>query len=221
MKKIFLLATTIIIFQHFSNAQAVNWAALKKEDRNIINLNAALDYGTTFGAGYSYKLNTKFPILLNAEYSFPAGKDITDDFKTKIGGQIRFVHANNIIVSAKLQGVFRRYSNTLVRLLNFGSDMGATIGYYKHKWFAAGELGFDKAIITNFKNSELAKLNFPGIKDGWYEPATGGNFYYGMQAGYSFSKYDLYVKAGNIIEQDFKTKPLLPFYAQLGWNIRF
>lgn len=221
MKKILLTAIIIITLQQFCKAQTVNWASLKKQDRHIVNLNVSLDYGTTFGAGYAYKLNTKFPILLSGEHSFAAGKDLSDDFKTKIGGQIQLVATNNIVVSAKLQGVFRRYQNPLARLLNFGSDMSATVGYYKHKWFAAGEFGFDKAIITHFKNSEEAKQNFPDIKDGWYEPATGGNFYYGVQAGYSFSRYDVYVKAGNVIEQDFKTKPLLPFYAQAGWNVRF
>ncbi len=220
MKKIFTIAITIIVFQHLSNAQPVNWMSLKKENKHIANANASIDYGVTFGVGYSYQLKTKLPILLNAEYSFPSGNNLADDFKSKIGGQIRLLKTNNFFVSARLQGVFRRYENPLARMLNFGSDMGASIGYYKHKWFAAGELGFDKAIITHFKNSEIAKQNYPDIKDGWYEPATGGNFYYGIQAGYSFKNYDLYIKAGNVIEQDFKTKPLLPFYAQIGCNIK-
>ena len=220
MKKIFTIAITIIVFQHLSNAQPVNWMSLKKENKHIANVNASIDYGVTFGVGYSYQLKTKLPILLNAEYSFPSGNNLADDFKSKIGGQIRLLKTNNFFVSARLQGVFRRYENPLARMLNFGSDMSASIGYYKHKWFAAGELGFDKAIITHFKNSEIAKQNYPDIKDGWYEPATGGNFHYGIQAGYSFKNYDLYIKAGNVIEQDFKTKPLLPFYAQIGWNIK-
>jgi hypothetical protein len=220
MKKIFLVIISILVIKNFSHAQAINWVALQKEDRHIININAALDYGTTFGAGYAYQLRTKLPILLNMEHSFPAGKDALDDFKTKFGGQIRLITTGNVIVSAKLQGIFRRYENSLVRLINFGSDMSGTIGFYKRRWFATGEVGFDKAIITHFKNSDLAKQNFPGIKDGWYEPASGGNFYYGLQAGYSFRQMDIYLKAGNIITQDFKTKPLLPLYAQLGWNIK-
>ncbi len=220
MKKILLAIISIVTIENLCHAQAINWAALQKEQRHIVNLNAALDYGTTYGAGYAYQLKTKFSILLNAEHSFPAGKNTLDDFKTKIGGQIRLLKTGNVVFSAKLQGIFRSYENPLARLINFGSDMSGTIGYYKHKWFAACEVGFDKAIVTHFKNSELAKQNFPGIKDGWYEPATGGNFYYGIQAGYSFSQMDVYLKADNMITQDFKTKPLLPFYAQLGWNIK-
>ena len=61
-------------------------------------------------------------------------------------------------------------------LANFGSDLSSTIGYYKPKWFVATEVGFDKAIVTHFKHSDLFKEHFPDVKDGWYEPATGGNF---------------------------------------------
>jgi hypothetical protein len=158
---------------------------------------------------------------LNAEYSEPAGKVFFDDFKTKVGAQINWFHTNHFYASTRIQGVFRRYQNEYARLLNFGSDMAATIGYYKQHWFVAGETGFDKAIVTHFKHSVAYKLNFPGVKDGWYEPATGGNFYYGIQGGYSFYKHDIYIKLGKIIEQDFKSNPSLPVYAQLGYNYKF
>ncbi len=220
MKKILLAAVITCTIKHTAHAQAVNWASLQKSQRHTISVNTAIDYGATFGVGYAYQLKTTLPILLNAEYSFPGGKNLPDDFKTKIGGQIRLVAVSNFVLTAKMQGVFRRYQNPLARMLNFGSDMSATAGYYRQKWFAAAEAGFDKAIITKFKNSPLAKQNFPGIKDGWYQPATGGNFYYGIQAGYSLRLIDIFLKAGSVIEQDFKTKPLLPFYGQLGANIR-
>jgi hypothetical protein len=63
--------------------------------------------------------------------------------------------------------------------------------------------------------------NYPNAKDGWYEPATGGNFYYGVQTGYSFGNNDVTLKAGKVIQQDFKTDPVIPFYFQLGYNRRF
>jgi hypothetical protein len=98
--------------------------------------------------------------------------------------------------------------------------MSATIGYYKSKWFVAGEAEFDKAIITHFKHSKSYKEIYPLVKDGWYEPATGGNFYYGLQTGYSFKKNDIYLKAGKILNQDFQTRPLIPFSVQLGFNLK-
>jgi hypothetical protein len=200
-------------------SQDINWNNLQKEQRHLININAGLDYGLTFGARYGYQLSTKIPAILILDLSVPSGNKLADDFKTKIGGYIRLYEINNFQLSAKIMGVFRRYENSYATLINFGSDMGATVGYYKRKWFVAGEAGFDKAIVTHFKHTPAYKENFPSVKDGWYEPATGGNFYYGLQTGFSFKRNDIYLKAGKVLTQDFNTKPTLPVYLQLGCNI--
>jgi hypothetical protein len=99
--------------------------------------------------------------------------------------------------------------------------MSGVAGYYRPRWFVSGEAGFDKAIVTHFKHSEAYKNQYPHVINGWYEPATGGNFYYGLQTGVSFRKHDLYLRAGKILSQDFKTPPTLPLYAQIGYNIKF
>lgn len=211
----FLIATV------FSNAQTLNWESLNKDQKHIANVNVSADHGLTYGVGYGYKLRSKLPVILNAEYSFPSGKNIPDDFKTRIGAQVDWFHLDNFHFVTKVQGVFRRYQNDYARLLNFGSDLSGTIGYYKPRWFVAGEIGFDKAIVTNFKHSDIYKQNYPDVKDGWYEPSTGGNFYYGIQAGLSRKKFDVYLKAGKLIEQDFRTSPLLPISGQLGISIKF
>lgn len=199
----------------------INWSALNKETSHLLNVNVGVEYGLVYGIGYGYHLKTKMPIVLNAEYSFPSGSSLTDDFKTKFGGQINVVQANSFRLSAKVYGLFRRYQNNYVRIANFGSDMALNFGLYKNRWFVAGEVGFDKAIVSNFKHSSLFKNNFPSVQDGWYEPATGGNFYYGLQGGYSFGKHDIYLKAGLVTQQDFKTKPTVPITGQLGYNLRF
>ena len=220
--KIFVLALVAVLSnKSVGLSQNLNWARLKPEQRHILNVNAGYDYAFTYGVGYGYQLKTKFPIVLNVEHSQPAGEDIFDDFKTKIGGQIRLYQINNFHFTAKIHGVFRRYENDYVRLVNFGSDMSAIIGYYKSKWFVAGEFGFDKAIVTNFKHSDLFREDFPQVKDGWYEPATGGNFYFGVQTGLSFAKSDITLKVGKVIQQDFKTDNTIPLYLQVGYNRKF
>ena len=218
--KIYSAFILLLIIPGQSFSQNINWKSLDRHQKHILNLNVGAEYGLTFGAGYGYQLKSKFPILLNVEHSFPSGRNLSDDSKTKIGGTIRVYEVNNFQFSARIQGVFRRYENSMVKLLNFGSDMAAIAGYYKPKWFIAGETGFDKAIVTHFKHSAAYKENFPGVKDGWYEPATGGNFYYGLQTGYSFGRNDIYLKGGKLLTQDFSTEPLLPYYLQVGYNIR-
>jgi len=223
MKKfrISIFASSILFFNNSVTAQNINWGSLQKNDRHVLNVNTSLEYGWIFGAGYGYQLKTKLPIVLSAEYSFPGGDMLLDDFKTKIGATFRFAKIDNFQFSAKLHGVFRRYENTLSRLVNFGSDMSVAGGHYKRKWHIAAEVGFDKAIVTHFKHSQAYKNNFPNVQDGWYEPSTGGNFYYGIQTGISFKQHDIYLKAGRMLTQDFRTTPLIPFYAQLGYNLKF
>jgi hypothetical protein len=220
MKRILLILIIMSLFGNVGTAQDINWKNINNEYRHILNINAGIDYGFAYGIGYSYKTKIKFPLLLNVEYTSASGKNLFDDFKTKTGLKINWYKTGSFYFSSKIQGVFRRQETALVRLLNFGSDLSGSAGYYRPRWFGAFEFGFDKAIITHFKNSAFAKQNFPGIKDGWYEPTTGGNFYYGIQAGFSEKTIDVYLNLGKIINQDFKSKPTIPVYAQLGFNLK-
>jgi hypothetical protein len=180
-----------------------------------------MEYGAIFGIGYGYQLNTGlFPMVASMEYSFPSGKNLLDDLKSKIGVQIRLVQYRHVRFSAKLQGVFRRHETGLVRLLNFGSDFSGILGIYRPKWFFAGEFGFDKAIVSHFKHSMAYRDQHPQVIDGWYEPATGGNFYYGVQTGFSIKNQEVFLEGGKMVAQDFKTRPLLPFYGQIGVNFK-
>ena len=105
-------------------------------------------------------------------------------------------------------------------MMNYGSEFSALIGYYKPRWYIAGEFGFDKAITTHIRHSEEMKNQFPEIKDGWYIP-TGGNYLYGLQLGYSFRKMDVTLKTGKTVAQGFKTSAMFPIYFQLGVNKKF
>jgi hypothetical protein len=210
----------VLMISKTSSAQQINWRSLNSNQPHIVNVNMGWDYATGAGIGYGQKLNTGMPIILNIEYSFPFGDHLFDDFKTKLGGQAEILHIDQFSVSVKAYGIFRRYENNFARLLNFGSAFSTNFGYYKSNWYIAGEVGFDKAIATNIKNSEEMKTMYPDVQDGWYLP-TGGNFNYGIVSGYSFKNNDLYVKIGRTVTQDFKTAPTVPWYMQIGYNWRF
>jgi len=217
---------TIIAFSFFQNkmyAQAVNWENTSKQNKNLLHANIGAEYGVTAGLGYHRLIPVKrHSIWLGGEFSMPLGNELADDFKVKVGAQIRIAAFNNFQFSARVQGVSRRYHNQSVTLFNFGSDFAGTLGYYRKKWFLGVETGFDKAIVTHFKHSDWYKKNiYDNVQDGWYEPATGGDFYYGLQGGFSMKKADITLKAGRVLQQDFKSQPLLPFYGQLGVNFKF
>lgn len=201
-------------------AQTLNWNALQ-DSKHIITAGIGWDYSISYSMGYAYQLKTKLPIVLTTIFSIPSGEKLLDDFKTKIGGQILILNEPNLKGSIALNGIYRRYENPLVRLQNFGSEFKGIFGYYKPKWFVAGEVGFDKAIVTHFKHSETFKETiFSDVRDGWYEPSTGGNFMYGIQTSYSFNKSDIIFNIGMVTTQDFKTTPLIPYYLMLGYNHR-
>lgn len=202
-------------------SQSINWHADSSELKHMLNANIGLDYALVYGIGYGYKLPTTFPIVLFGSVSLPAGENIFDDYKVKLGGNTDVFQLGDVHASINLNGVFRVYHSDYVRLINFGSDFSAAIGYYKQKWMVSGEFGFDKAIVTHIKNGPSYLEINPLAQDGWYEPATGGNFYYGLQTGISLKQSDIYLKAGKVLVQNFKTTPLFPFYAQVGYNFKF
>ena len=222
MKKVqsAFIILSILMISKTSSAQQINWRNLDNNKPHIVNVNMGWDYSTTAGIGYGQKLKTTLPVVLNIEYSFPFGNNIFDDFKTKFGGQAEVLHMESFSVSVKVYGVFRRYENDLVRLVDFGSEFSTNFGYYKSNWYVAGEVGFDKAIATNIKNSNEMKSNYPNVQDGWYVP-TGGNFNFGVVSGYSFNSNDLYLKIGVTVTEDFKSRPTVPYYLQIGYNRRF
>jgi hypothetical protein len=187
---------------------------------HLINLNIGWDYGSTIGIGYGYKLRTDLPVVLNVDFSLPFGSKVLDDFKVKLGGQVELVRQGNFSATVKAYAIFRRYQNIMARLLNFGSEFSGVCGYYRPNWYAAAEFGFDKAITTHIKNSAQMREYFLEVKDGWYIP-TAGNFFYGIQGGYSFNRYDVYLKIGKTVTQDLKTAAMIPFYLQLGLNSKF
>jgi hypothetical protein len=208
----------------FLSAQTLNWESLTTEQQHLANANFGLEHGVIYGIGYGYQLPTRrFPMLATADFSMPSGGDAFDDLKTRMGVEVNWLNMHHFRVSTKLQAVYRLTENDFVRLNSFGSELSGTVGYYRAHWFLAAEMGYDKAISTHFKHSSAYRKSFPAVdvQDGWYEPATGGNIYYGLQTGCSFGRNDIYLKAGKILTQDFKTPPLVPIYGQIGYNRRF
>ncbi len=201
-------------------AQNINWQAFQPEQKQFVQIQTGWDYGMTFGLGYGRKFNTKMPVLVNIGYSFPAGERLFDDFKVRLGGQVEVIRRGGFSATVKVYSPFRRFENSLVRLINFGGEFSGVAGFYRKHWYVAGEFGFDKAIATHVRHTDLERETYPDARDGWYVP-TGGNYFYGLQAGVSFGKSDVSLKAGNLATQGWKTKPYVPKYAVLEYNYRF
>lgn len=218
MKKLIVLPFFFAFNISFS--QTFNWKNLDSAKPTIYYASANLEHGLSATLGSSYRFKKIKPLLVFLDLTIPAGKKILDDFKVRIGGKTKLIDFENFVVSAAFSAIYRRYESDFVRMQNFGSEASATAGYFRKKWFVAGEFGFDKAIITQFKHKDNYKLIFPDVKDGWYEPSAGGIFNYGLQGGFSLRNADITINAGKLITQDFKTNPTIPFYVKFGFNLR-
>ena len=201
-------------------AQTINWQAFEPEQKHLLYIQTGWDYSMNFGVGYGRKFDTNWPVLANIEYSFPAGERLFDDFKVRIGGQVEVLRKGGFSATVKAYCPIRRYENNLVTLFNFGGEFSGVAGFYKQKWFVSGEFGFDKAIATHVKHSQLALENASSLQSGWYVP-TGGNFFYGLQTGYSFRENGITLKVGKVVSQDFETAPFIPYFAQVAYQRRF
>ncbi len=218
---IFIIACSLFFFYQEGNAQTLNWRSLEGT-RHIIHASIGWDYGLSYSLGYAYQFRTNIPVILSSSFSIPSGNNPFDDYKSKLGAQVLLLNQSNLKGSLSLHGIFRSYENSLIRLRNVGGETKGVFGYYQPRWFVAGEVGFDKAIVTHFRHSDTFKEHiFQEVLDGWYEPASGGNFHYGFQAGYSFRQLDLTFAFGKVVTEDFRTTPLIPYYVGLGLNYRW
>ncbi len=220
MKNTIIAAIALLGMAASASAQSINWQAFNPEQKHMLQLQTGWDYGVTFGVGYARKFDTKWPVLANIEYSFPAGERLFDDFKVRIGGQVEVLRKGAFSATVKAYCPIRRYENTLATLFSFGGEFSGVAGFYSPKWFVAGEFGFDKAIATHIKHAQNALENYPGLQSGWYVP-TGGNFFYGLQTGFSLRASSISLKIGKMVSQDFKTEPFIPYFAQLAYQRRF
>ena len=221
MKTLVKTLLIAILLVECGYSQNINWRSIGPDQRNVIQLNGGYDFGAIAQIGYARSFSLIRPIVAGLDFSFPMGSSLTDDFKIRLGGQVEVVEIGGFSATIKIFSNFRRYETQMVRIVSFGSDFGLLAGYYASTWYAAGEFGFDKAIASQLKHSDIMRANFPAIRDGWYLP-TGGNYYYGIQGGKTIGEmFELSLRLGATSAQDHDENAAIPLYLQLGLGMRF
>lgn len=148
MKTPILLIIILAFLCPWSFAQTINWRSLQADDKHIVSLNIGWDYAATVGIGYGQKVRSKIPMIFGAEFSIPAGETLLDDLKVKSGIQAEVFKINGFSATVKVNGIFRRYESEFARLLNFGSEFLAVLGYYKPRWYVAADFGFKAGLVS-------------------------------------------------------------------------
>jgi hypothetical protein len=147
------------------------------------------------------------------------GFDVRDS-RARLGVQTSIVSTGPLHLTGSAAFVTRTTENSVYRGLNFGADVGGTVGVYRNRWFVAGEAGFDKAIITHIRHTDWYRDNFyPGARDGWYLTG-GGTARYGFAAGVAIGPVELVGRAGWLLTEK-RNELLTPGYATLGVGVGF
>jgi len=219
--KYYLLPLLLLLIIPKGISQTFNPSTMNKGAKNLIHFGLGLEYGGILQGGYEKQISKKdHPKFLYLNQTLPMGDKVFDDFKTEIGYSSWYKY-ENFGANIRLGGIFRRHETERVRLVNFGSQVTMSLGYYKTKFFISAEGGFDKAIVTHFRHSESYRSSFPKVQDGWYNPSTGGNLHAGINVGFITKRIDYTLAIGRIVAQDWRTNPLIPYYAKFSISKRW
>ena len=148
-----------------------------------------------------------------------AGLDARD-FRARLGAQTSLVEWQSMHLTGSATFITRGTKNSVYRGINFGADLAGTLGMYRHRWFAAGEFGFDKAIVTHVTHTDWYRETvYADAKDGWYLD-TGGAYRYGVTGGFALGRSEVVGRFGWLRTERFK-EHLTPMYASLGVGVGF
>jgi hypothetical protein len=118
------------------------------------------------------------------------------DFRARLGTQTSLAHWRSLHLTGSATAIARGTDNAVYRGFSWGADLTGALGVYRRRWFAAGELGKDKAIITHVTHTDWYRTHFyPDAKDGWYLDA-GGTVRYGLAGGVALGRAEVAGRVG-------------------------
>jgi hypothetical protein len=201
---------------------AAQWNVARFDtQRNRVYTTAGVDPALVTSLGYGRVvsvLDHDFQVTVDGGIVM-AGVDASD-FRARLGTQTTILGGEWLRVTGSATFITRGTDNVIYRGLNFGADITGTFGVYRPGWFAAGEFGKDKAIITHVTHSDwYREHHYADAKDGWYLDA-GGTYHFGAAAGLAIGRTELVGRFGFHRTEDFKDLSP-PVYFSLGVGVGF
>jgi hypothetical protein len=199
-----------------AGAQEVNLAKLDDGAANRVYVRTGAEWAFVAGVGYARSVSVaQRHVLLLGELTAPWAAANTSDYQARVGALAPIVAWRGFKVAGSLEPTLRKTTNDLGRMTSLGANAGLTGGYYASHWFLAGEFGFDYALTTHITQSRVYRdVVYENARDGWYIN-PGGNYRLGGQAGASFWRYDVVLRAG-ILRDMRGDLPLFPLYATVA-----
>ena len=190
-------------------------------ERNRVYAAVALDPAVVSTIGYG-RVASVFghDFQFSGDVSVVAAGFDWKDARARLATQTSLLQWRSVHLTGSAAAIVRRTDNINFRAINFGADISGTLGVYRPGWFAAGEFGKDKAVITHLKHSDDYRDNFfPDAKDGWYLDA-GGTYHYGFTAGVVVRGVEIGGRFGWMQTEDFNAMTP-PVYASIGIGFGF
>jgi hypothetical protein len=212
-----LVIAALLLVSALAQAQEVNLSKLDDGPANRVYLRTGAEWAFVAGAGYARSVPIgQRHLLLFGDLTVPWATPDSSDYQARVGARLPVFSWRHWIVAASLEPTVRGTKNAVSRMTSLGANAGLTGGYYAERWFLAGELGFDSTLTTRITHTQLYRDTvYAGARDGWYVN-SGGNYRLGAQAGASFGRYDLVLRAG-ILRDRVGDLPMFPLYATVAF----
>jgi hypothetical protein len=201
-----------------ASAQELNLAATSAARPNVVVLRSGIEHALVGELGYRRVLTWgDRQLLVGADVALPwARADLRDHrVRAMVGAPFGGRHWK---LAGWLAPTLRGTGNAASDMTALGVDARVTGGYYARRWFTAAEGGVDWNATTHVALREAYRTRVhSGAKDGWYRN-PGGTTYAGLQAGLSFSSFDVVLRTG-LARTTALDAQTIPVYATAGVNV--
>ncbi len=107
------------------------------------------------------------------------------DLRIRLGLQTTLWQTGDWRIAARGRLIARSTSNSIYDGAGFGADLTSHLGYYRHGWFVAGMIGYDRTFVMHLEHSDWYRDNvYDGAVDGWYRGES-GILHGGLAAGFA------------------------------------
>lgn len=192
------------------------------KDHAVI-LEAGLDSAVAASAGYAYRWQPSFwkqDILLYGKLGVPAAELDLDDSSVELGARTTLIGRGNLRLQVAFGPVVRNTETVLFSANSLGVHAELLPGYQSSRWGLMAELGYEKMLLTNLRNSDLYEDTFySDAENGWYGD-TAGTIRIGIRAGVRIGSLQLSARLGAMASER-GTPHLPPFYGTIGTSFAF
>lgn len=131
---------------------------------------------------------------LSLEGTLPVAELDLHDYRVGAAASLSLVRLGTFHLATRLGLTARGTQNINFTAHGFGVDLGAFLGHYGRRTFAAVEFGYDKAVLEHIAHRPLYLDNYPDAVDGWYKTPA-GTFRVGVTTGLSIGRMGLGLRA--------------------------